>query len=156
MIEVLLNNETDFDVPTESLKSVVKSIVADHGFSTAEISLAVIDDDTMHRLNRDHLQHDYPTDVLSFVLANEVALEGEVIVSSETAQAIAAEYDWDAQSELLLYFIHGALHLVGYDDHNSAERQKMRERESHYLRSIRIEPPACHSQRALQDQEAGE
>lgn len=154
MIEVMLNNEMEFDVPVDLLSTVVKKVVADHGYSTAEISLAVIDDPTMHELNRRHLQHDYPTDVLSFVLDDDGPfLEGEVVVSADTASAKAPEYDWPYQSELLLYFIHGTLHLVGYDDHTPEDRQEMRRKEVHYLRSIQIEPPANHASRVHTDRE---
>ena len=151
MIEVPINNETEFDIPTESLRAVVQTIAADHGFSQGEISLAVIDDPTMHRLNREHLQHDYPTDVLSFVFDADESLEGEVIASADTAKKIAPEYEWSAESELLLYFIHGTLHLVGHDDHEDVARQAMRDRESHYLKSIGIQPPVGHTDRTLRE-----
>lgn len=153
MIEVLINNEMEFDIPTDSLEKVVRMIVADHGYRDSEISLAVIDDESILKLNREHLQHDYPTDVLSFVLENEGTLEGEVIVSADTASAVAPEYDWPAKSEMLLYFIHGTLHLVGYDDHAPEARQKMREKEAHYLRSVGLEPPRGHEDRSLKNQE---
>jgi len=153
MIEVQINNETEFELPTESLRTVVQAITIDHGFSQGEISLAVIDDPSMHRLNRQHLQHDYPTDVLSFVFEAEDTLEGEVIVSADTAKRVAIEYEWLAESELLLYFIHGTLHLVGHDDHEDDARQIMRDKESHYLKSIGIQPPQGHADRTLRNQE---
>lgn len=153
MIEVQINNETEFEIPTESLRKVVQAIAIDHGFPNGEISLAVIDDESMHRLNREHLQHDYPTDVLSFVFEAEETLEGEVIVSADTAKRVAAEYEWSAEAELLLYFIHGTLHLVGFDDHEDDARQIMRDKESHYLTSISIQPPHGHADRTLRNQE---
>ena len=64
MIEVLINNETGFQCDEAQLRKVVTAILADHDIADAEVSLAIIDDSTMHVLNRDHLQHDYPTDVL--------------------------------------------------------------------------------------------
>ncbi len=153
MIEVQINNETEFDIPSESLRNVVRAIATDHGFTQGEISLAVIDDPSMHRLNREHLEHDYPTDVLSFVFEAEDSLEGEVIVSADTAKKVAPEYAWPAESELLLYFIHGTLHLVGHDDHEDEARQVMRDKESHYLESIGIDAPKGHSDRTLQNPE---
>lgn len=155
MIEVLINNETGFQCDEGQLRQVVTAILTDHGVAEAEVSLAIIDDTTMHALNRDHLQHDYPTDVLSFLLEhNDDYLDGEVVVSHETAALIAPEYGWSAESELLLYFVHGTLHLVGYDDHNDADRAAMRERESHYLRLVGVDPPAGHESRVLQQGEA--
>jgi len=149
MIEILLNNDIEFPIP-ESLEPIVKAIMEDHGFNEGEVSLAIVDDPTMHQLNREHLQHDYPTDVLSFVLESaKPMLDGEVIVSCDTAQKVAPEYSWSAQNELLLYFIHGSLHLVGYDDHNDEDRAAMRAKEAEYLVAAGIEPPDDHTKRVL-------
>jgi probable rRNA maturation factor len=116
------------------IRQAVAMILVDSKIETGEISIAVIDDATMHKLNRQHLQHDYPTDVLSFVLErSDTLLEGEIIVSSDTALARAAEFQLHPDDELLLYVIHGMLHLVGYDDKNESKRQLMRNREAHYL-----------------------
>ena len=98
------------------------------------VSVAVVDDPAIHRLNREFLQHDYPTDVLSFLLEREGdQLEGEVIVSSDTAVRSAAQYGWTPENELLLYVIHGTLHLVGYDDLQPELLAEMRRHEQHYL-----------------------
>lgn len=149
MIEVGFNNEMEFEVPIAQIERVIRQIVADHGYASAEISLAVVDDPTMHKLNRDHLQHDYPTDVLSFILEDEQHLEGEVIVSADTAAAVAPEFGWTAESEMILYFIHGCLHLVGYDDHEATDKQKMREQETHYLQLLELQPSEGHPARNL-------
>ena len=149
MIEVLLNNDIAFPVPA-SLEPTVRAIMEDHGFHEGEVSLAIVDDPTMHQLNREPLQHDYPTDVLSFVLESaKPMLDGEVIVSCDTAQKVAPEYRWSAQNELLLYFIHGSLHLVGYDDHNDEDRAAMRATEAKYLVAAGVEPPHDHTKRVL-------
>lgn len=111
----------------------------------AEISLAIVDDAEIHALNRRFLQHDYPTDVLSFVLerTNE-SLDGEVIVSTETAITRCGEFGWTAAEELTLYAIHGTLHLLGYDDKSPEDRQQMRKRERFHLANVvrQLPPPA--------------
>lgn len=125
------------------LAEAVRAVLRGEGVSTAEISVAVVDDPTIHQLNRRYLEHDYPTDVLSFVLGNDDGhLEGEIVVSADTAAANAADYHSTAEAELLLYVIHGTLHLTGYDDHAPADRQKMRNREQHYLEKLGIGPSA--------------
>ena len=81
MIEVMLNNEVGFNAPEKTIVETVRCVLLDHMVRRGEVSLAVIDDATMQRLNRTHLQHDYPTDVLSFLLhRDQDMLEGEVIV----------------------------------------------------------------------------
>ncbi len=114
-------------------------LFATEGITRAEISVAAVGDAEMHRLNRQFLQHDYPTDVLSFVWeSNENFRSGEIIVSSETAIRRAPEFGWLPTQEMALYLIHGALHLVGYDDKSPMDQAEMRDRESHFLRLLGI------------------
>ena len=95
----------------------------------------------MHALNRKYLDHDYPTDVLSFVLEEDGGrLDGEIIASSDYATREAEIYKWTAEDEILLYVIHGSLHLVGYDDLDPASKQKMREAERYYLAPFGLTP----------------
>src|SRR5947209_17588936 len=96
----------------------------------------------MHRLNRQYLQHDYPTDVLSFVLdqdARAKSLDGQIIVSSDYAAREAPRYGWTVDDELLLYVIHGTLHLVGHDDTTTEAKAAMRQAEARYLRRFDLE-----------------
>src|SRR5262245_44135905 len=81
----------------------------------ASISIALVDNDTIHRLNRLHLSHDWPTDVITFPLSapEEPALAGELVISTEMAAAAARESGCEPVRELALYLIHGLLHLCG-------------------------------------------
>jgi len=135
------DQQTALEVDADRLRTAVESILADAGIRRAEISLALVDDPTMQRLNREFLEHDYPTDVLSFVLEREAdSLEGEVIVSTDFAIRSAAEYGWAPADEVLLYVIHGLLHLVGYDDLEPELQAEMRDRERHYLGQFGLAP----------------
>ena len=135
MIEVAINDDQEtLVIDPDQLRRAISTILGDAGLETATISLAVVDDPTMHELNRRFLKHNYPTDVLSFVLEDDgQKLDGEVIVSADYAVRSAPDYGWSAADELLLYVIHGTLHLVGYDDLDDESCAKMRERERHYL-----------------------
>jgi probable rRNA maturation factor len=117
------------------LREAVRAVLDGEGVQDAEISLAFVDNPTIHRLNQRYLQHDEPTDVLSFPLseANAVKLAGELVIGVEVALDQAAQRGHDVQTELALYVIHGLLHLCGYDDHEDADRRAMRQRERHYL-----------------------
>jgi probable rRNA maturation factor len=142
MMRIELNNEQDrHPVDEVRLRSAVRRVLEDESVGKAVISLAVVDDSAMRRLNREYLGHDEPTDVLSFVLEQGPGeLEGEIIVSAETAAATAQRFGWSAADEMLLYVVHGALHLVGYDDTDPEARAEMRAKEQVYLAEFGLEP----------------
>lgn len=126
------------EIDAAKLRTAVETVLSGAGISSGEISLAVVDDAAIHELNLRWLAHDEPTDVLSFVLEEADGYrEGEIIVSADTALARAGEFGWSANDELLLYVVHGALHLVGYDDKEAADREQMRQRERFYLEMLK-------------------
>ncbi len=136
VISVEVNNQQQaLAVDTDLLVKLVRSVLAGEAIASAELSVAVVDDATIHALNRRYLDHDYPTDVLSFVLDQAAGhLDGEVIVSAQTAARCCRQFGWSAAEELALYVVHVTLHLAGYDDHEPAARQAMRQKEAEYLR----------------------
>ena len=105
-----------------------------------ELSMAVIGDERMREVNRTCLEHDFATDVLSFPMASEPVLVGEVLISADTARREAARRGHPAYHELLLYAVHGVMHLLGYDDHGTAERRRMRRAERAALIALGIPP----------------
>lgn len=142
----LSNRQSNLDIDSKLITDATRAVLEAEGVARAEVSLAVVDDLTIHDLNRRFLSHDYPTDVLSFLLGQTGDyLEGEVVASADTAVRSAADYDWPAMHELVLYVIHGTLHLLGYDDDTPEGRQRMRRRESRYLNSLGITPPRGHA-----------
>jgi probable rRNA maturation factor len=131
------NEQSQHPVDEQRLCEAARLVLLDSHFTSATLSIAVVDDAAMHELNRRYLNHDWPTDVLSFALFEEDNhLEGEVILSADTASAAAAEAAWPAAAEQLLYVIHGTLHLVGYRDKTPADAHKMRAAEATYLRQL--------------------
>lgn len=134
-LKVEIADEQDAHVVTyERLIAAVKQILGEAGYTSGEVSIAIVNDAAMHELNRQYLQHDYPTDVLSFVLEeDETRLIGQLIVSADYAAREAPTFGWTTDDELLLYTIHGALHLVGYDDLEPDLKAEMREQEVAYL-----------------------
>jgi probable rRNA maturation factor len=138
VLQIAITNEQDrFKIDAARLRGAVEAVLAGEEIGEGEISVAVVDDAAIHDLNRRWLEHDEPTDVLSFVLEeSEGYREGEIIVSADTALARAAEFGWSPEDELLLYVVHGALHIVGYDDKEPADRERMRERERFFLERL--------------------
>jgi probable rRNA maturation factor len=141
LLEVLIANETAADVDVERLEAAVRTALLGTMFEEGMISVAIVDDPTIHELNRQYLQHDYPTDVLSFTLESDPPrLVGEIIASVDTAAELAVEAGWSAAEELVLYIVHGMLHLAGYEDKTPDAGAKMRAAELAVLRRLGITP----------------
>jgi probable rRNA maturation factor len=104
----------------------------------ASISIALVDNDTIHRLNVKHLRHDWPTDVITFPLSGALdpALTGELVVSTEMAVTTSREMGSEPRRELALYLVHGLLHLCGYDDSNETAAAAMNCRQSELLEAV--------------------
>ncbi len=134
----IANQQETVPIDRGRIREIVRTVLEDEGVVDAEISLAFVDNETIHRLNLRYLDHDEPTDVLSFPLseANASRLSGELVVGAEVARAQAEERGHDVQAELSLYVIHGLLHLCGYSDKTAAGAKAMHDRERRYLRQL--------------------
>jgi probable rRNA maturation factor len=132
----IANEQTAQAFDLARLKKAVRQVLAETGIRAGEISIAIVTDERMHELNRQYLDHDFPTDVLSFVLDHDPAasrLEGEIITSADYAAREAQRYGWTTDDELLLYVIHGCLHLAGHDDQTPEGRDAMLAAETRHL-----------------------
>jgi probable rRNA maturation factor len=140
-------NDEQSQLPEDPrLVEAVRGILEEASIGRARISVAVVDDPTIQRLHRDYLQIDEPTDVMSFVLdQTDDLLEGEVIASADTAIASAPQFGLTPGDELLLYVIHGTLHLVGFDDVTPEKRAEIRDQERAHMARFGValpDPPA--------------
>ncbi|MFK7769277.1 MAG: rRNA maturation RNase YbeY [Mariniblastus sp.] len=159
--KIEIANEQSQPIDSDPLISAVKLILNDHSIEKSEISIGIVDDPAMRAYNKQYLNHDYETDVLSFVLDWDEtigALSGQLIVSTDTAETMASQYGSTMQEELLLYVIHGTLHLVGYDDKDPADETEMRDAEKQYLANFGVEHrwgASEQEQNAIDDKAAG-
>lgn len=101
-----------------------------------------VDDPDIQRLNLRFRGVDRPTDVIAFELTTEAerrrsgALLGDVVISVPTARRQAEEFGHSLEAELTLLLIHGTLHLLGYDHTEPTDADRMRRRETRYLKSV--------------------
>ena len=138
-LQVLVANQTDAAVDADRIETAVRFAFAGSPYQSVNVSVAIVDDETIHQLNRQFLDHDYPTDVLSFALEDDPPrLEGEIVVSVDTARRCALEAGWPPESELLLYAVHGALHLAGFGDKNPQDALEMRTAEARLLAQLDV------------------
>ena len=132
------NQQEAVPIDFKRMREVARAVLDGEGKTDAEISLAFVDNATIHALNKRYLQHDEPTDVLSFPLSDGKArkLSGELVIGAEVARAQATDRGHDVQAELALYVIHGLLHLCGHDDVADEDRAAIRQREREYLERL--------------------
>jgi probable rRNA maturation factor len=149
MHAIEINNQGTRSLSPQRIRQLVELVLRDAGFIESEVSIAIVNDASIWELNRQYLDHDYATDVLSFRLDDATdaqQIEGEIVVSADTAERNAQQYGWTTDDELLLYVLHGALHLVGHDDANESQRRRMREEEVRYLALLDQRLGAMHAQ----------
>lgn len=149
----ILNRQSDESVNVETLEQWFRRAIAAEDPATAEVTIILVDDAEIHRLNREFLDHDWPTDVITF-FDEETApfsptderrgrgrhIAGELVISVTTARREATRQGWGVDEELLLYCVHGWLHLCGYDDLTDNERPLMRQRERELLALFGLTP----------------
>jgi probable rRNA maturation factor len=129
------SNQEVVPIDRGRMREIVRTLLAGEDIGDFEISLAFVDNETIHVLNKRYLDHDEPTDVLSFPLSDPSAkkLSGELVIGVEVAKERAEEMGHAVDAELALYVIHGLLHLCGYDDKRPDAEREMRSRERHWL-----------------------
>ncbi|MBE5785241.1 MAG: rRNA maturation RNase YbeY [Clostridiales bacterium] len=144
MIEVIAGISHDVADLEEILTNAAEAALAYEG-EEGDITILVVDDETIHEMNRDYRDVDRPTDVLSFpaaegetLLAIPDAFLGDIAISLPRAQAQAEEYGHSLLRELTFLAVHGSLHLMGYDHMNDADRAEMFARQDRILEKMRI------------------
>jgi probable rRNA maturation factor len=136
MIRVeIANPQAAVPIDRAKMREVVRTVLEGEAVADAKISLAFVDNMTIQTLNKRYLNHDEPTDVLSFPLSegNLSPLAGELVIGAEVAAEQAGVRGHDTRVELALYVIHGILHLCGYSDKDPKSVAEMRLRERHHL-----------------------
>ena len=139
MISISIKNQQELvELDIAALKSAAKTVLEGEGVPSAKITFAFFDDATIHAMNKRHLNHDEPTDVLTFPysIRGAAKLEGDVAIGAGVGRAAAEERGHSVNHELCLYVIHACLHLCGYNDKRDGDIAEMRAKERHYLAAL--------------------
>ena len=120
------------ELPTRALKKIAQAILVLVGQAEAELSLALIGNSEMQKLNVKYRGKDYPTDVLSFPVDETLLpahpILGDVIISVQMARQQAKDRGRTADEEMVTLLIHGIVHLLGYDHERSANDARVMKR----------------------------
>ena len=134
MVKVVVFNDSLYKrSPKKKISTLLKKVISKEGISNALINVIYVDDKKIKVINDNYLKHNYSTDVISFNLTEKKEIIGEIYISLETAEKQAKEYNVSLTNEIKRLAIHGALHIVGYDDNTKENRNKMTSLENKYL-----------------------
>lgn len=126
----------------ERVRQAVECALRQGGYEQGEVGVRLVNDTAIAALHARWMNDDTPTDVLSFPLHAEAGrVEGDIIASAETACRVAGALGWPPEHELLLYVVHGALHLAGYDDLTPQACASMRAAEQAVFAALHLPAP---------------
>ena len=132
-ISINIFNESSHQyIPRQRVITTLEQLLFIENFERASVNVIVLDNDGIQKINKQYLGHDYPTDVISFII-DEKPFEAEVYISVEMAKHNAEDLNTNWREEMLRYAIHGVLHTIGYNDSTDEEKKKMNYLENKYL-----------------------
>ena len=144
MIEILTDLPETPEMLERVLTAAAEAALAYEG-AAGDITISVVDDEEIHRMNREYRGVDRPTDVLSFPAAEGDAFPaipdaflGDIAISLPRAEMQAEEYGHSLLRELTFLTVHGMLHLLGYDHMMDEDRARMCARQDEILEKMRI------------------
>jgi rRNA maturation RNase YbeY len=134
---ISFNYETDFELSNESqLSDWISATISNEKCKEGEINYIFCDDDYLHKLNVEFLNHDTLTDIISFDYSVGKELHGDIYISIERVADNANDFNSEFIDELHRVMIHGILHYCGYNDKTEADETEMRQKENDYLAKL--------------------
>ena len=129
------------DISAARLRKLIKSVCIRFNISRATVSVAIVDDAEISKLNEKFLNHQGSTDCLSFDLSDsDTEKEFEIVANGELAQREAALRGHSPEAELALYITHGLLHNLGFDDSTGVKAEHMHRTEDEILELLGYGP----------------
>ena len=111
----------------------IKQVAQSYGKKVGDIGYMFVDDEKILEVNREYLQHDYYTDIITFDYCEDVELNGDLVISLDTVRTNAELFGKTYEEELYRVIIHGVLHLIGINDKGPGEREIMEAAENKAL-----------------------
>lgn len=124
------------------LKRWIHEVAAGYGFAVGDITYILCDDEKILAVNRQYLQHDYYTDVITFDYSTPTRLSGDIFISLDTVRSNAEQVGAAFDDELHRILIHGVLHLTGQGDKTPETKAEMTAKEENALRALGVDE-AC-------------
>jgi len=137
---ISFNYETDFELSDEAVyEKWLSEVILSEGKTEGDINYVFCDDDYLHKINVEYLQHDTLTDIISFDYSVGNELHGDIFVSVERVADNAKDFEVSFGEELKRVLVHGILHYCGYKDKSETEAQLMRQKEEEKMQLFHVE-----------------
>lgn len=134
------NYETDFNLDNEeAIAAWLSNVIVSENKKEGEINYIFCDDEYLHKINLEYLNHDTLTDIISFDYTMGNELSGDVFVSIERVKDNAKDFNVVFEEELKRVLVHGVLHYCGYKDKGEAEELLMRSKEDEKIALFHVE-----------------
>lgn len=134
---ISFNYETQFQLSNETIfEQWIKETIQNEGCSLGDINYIFCDDDYLHKINVEFLDHDTLTDIISFDYSVGKQLHGDIYISVERVEDNAKDFKVDFDVELSRVIIHGILHYCGYKDKTDEDAKVMRTKEEQYMKVL--------------------
>jgi rRNA maturation RNase YbeY len=114
----------------------LSKVCESEGKNLGELSLIFTSDEYLRNMNKEHLNHDYYTDIITFDYTDGGVASGDLFISVDRVNDNADGLNVSRETELNRVVVHGTLHLIGYGDKSGSESILMREKENYYLSQI--------------------
>ena len=137
---ISFNYETDFELDNEEqYEDWISRIIESEGFDEGEINYIFCDDEYLHKINVEYLDHDTLTDIISFDYTVGNLIQGDIFVSIERVQDNANDFKVSFEEELKRVLSHGVLHYCGYKDKSPEDEALMRSKEEEKMQMFHVE-----------------
>jgi len=133
VINIFFEDTDEFDLSKLNVESNIEKLVTNEDRTLGDVNYILCSDAYLLDINRQYLNHDYYTDVISFDYCEDNVISGDIFISVDTVADNAKEYGVTFEKELARVMIHGVLHFVGYNDKSDEEVPIMRAKENQYL-----------------------
>ena len=137
---ISFNYETDFELENEAhYEDWISRIIESEGFDEGEINYIFCDDEYLHKINVEYLDHDTLTDIISFDYTVGNLIQGDIFVSIERVKDNANDFNVSFDEELKRVLSHGVLHYCGYKDKSPEDEALMRSKEEEKMQMFHVE-----------------
>ena len=135
-IEIFFEDVKPVRINIKHLKQYIEHLLKNERKDLGDISLIFSSDEYLLKLNKQFLDHDYYTDIITFDYVESTLISGDLFISIDRVKENAVKFGASFLKELYRVIFHGVLHLVGYGDKTKEEKSLMRNKEDYYLNRV--------------------